>query len=228
MKKEFSRFEKLIGTEAFEKLTQKTVCVVGVGGVGGYVVESFVRSGIESLILVDFDKVDVTNLNRQIIALQSTIGKDKVDVFKDRILDINPSCKVKTYRFKYDESKKDFLFHEKIDFLVDACDDIKAKESLIETCLAKGIPFISSMGTGKRLDPSKLIITTLKKTSYDPLARILRKWVKDNEIKGVIPVLSSLEAPLKIEGREVASSSFVPASAGLLIASYVIKELQKK
>ncbi len=228
MKKEFSRFEKLIGKDALENLTKKTICVVGIGGVGGYVVEALARSGIESFILVDFDKVDVTNLNRQIIALQSTIGRKKIDVFTERILDINPDCKVHAYDFKYDEANKETLFQEKIDFLVDACDDIKAKESLIATCLAKKIPFISSMGTGKRLDPSKLMITTLKKTSYDPLARILRKWAKDNKIKEEIPVLCSSEIPLKTEGREVASSSFVPASAGLLIASSVIKELQKK
>ena len=228
MRKEFERFEKLIGTESLLNLSRKTVCIVGLGGVGGYVLEALARSGITSFVLVDFDIVDRTNINRQIIALQSTIGQKKIEAWKKRLLDINPEIRVIAYDFFYQDTYEATLFQNKIDFLVDACDSIPAKENLIQACLTRKIPFISSMGTGKRLDPSKLYITDLTKTSYDPIARILRKWAKDQGIKAKIPVLTSTEIPRKSEGTTVSSCAFVPSSAGLLIASYVVSQLQKK
>ncbi len=222
MNESFSRFIKLIGEDDFNAMSQKTIAIIGLGGVGGYVVETLARCGISSFILIDYDTVAPSNINRQIIALNSTIGKKKVDAWEERLKDINKDVAVKTFDFVYDETKKDILFSEKIDYLVDACDDIKAKENLISTCLEKNIPFITSMGTGKRLDPSKLYLTDLCKTNYDPIARILRKWVKDNNIKGKIHVVCSKETPKKTIGKEIPTFAPVPSTAGLLITSYII------
>lgn len=227
MKEELIRLEKVIGEEHVRMLTQKTVCIVGCGGVGGYVIEALARSGIGTLILVDFDQIELSNMNRQIIALYSTLHRKKVDVWKERIHEINKDCQVITYDLFYDENCKDQIFEEKIDFLVDACDTMKAKKLLILECLRRNIPFLSSMGTGNKLDPSKLEITELKKTSYDPLARILRKWVKENHITSRIVVLSSKEMPVKTGEKTPGSTAFVPSAAGLLIASYIVKYFMK-
>lgn len=223
MKEEFSRLAKIIGTDIVDDLKNKTVCIVGVGGVGGYTIESLARSGIGTLILVDFDSVDITNINRQIIALHSTIGRKKIEVWKERILDINPDCNVILYDLFYNEECKDFIFEHSIDFLVDACDTMSAKKLLILECMKREIPFLSSMGTGNKIDPSKLEITELSKTSYDPLARILRKWKKEEQITKKIPVLCSTEIPIKTKDATPGSTAFVPSSAGLLISSYIIK-----
>lgn len=225
---EFKRFEKLVGGYFLNQLSKKTVCIVGLGGVGGYVVESLARSGIGSLLLIDHDTIDITNINRQLIALHSTVGRKKVNVWKQRILDINPNCKVEPFDLFYTEECKETLFSKKIDFLVDACDTISAKKSLIKECLERGIPFITSMGTGNRFDPSKLMITQLDKTNYDPIARMLRKFVKDEKIKNKIPVLSSSEIPVKLNDRTPGSTSFVPSVAGLLITSYIINYFKEK
>lgn len=225
---EFNRLEKMLGKEKVEILKEKRVLVLGVGGVGGYVVEALARSGIGSLVLVDYDTVDITNINRQIIALHSTIGRKKIDVLSERVLDINPNCEVITYDLFYQEDTKDKISFEKIDYVVDACDTINSKKLIILECLKRSIPFISSMGTGNKLDPSKLYITDIRKTNIDPLARILRKWVKDEKIKGKIKVLCSDELPIKISDRTPGSSAFVPSSAGLLIASEVVLDLISK
>lgn len=220
----YDRFELLVGTDAFMRISNLTIMVVGVGGVGGYVVEALARCGVKKLILVDYDKVEITNFNRQMIASKKNLGKYKVDAFKERILDISTTeVEVVPNHFSKDLLDKYFP-----DYLIDCVDDISAKCEMIKLCLDKKIPFISSLGTGKRLDPSKLEITTLDKTSYDPLARILRKFVRDENMKGKIPVLFSREEPLSIPSREIASCSFVPSSAGLLIASWVIREELKK
>lgn len=223
----FARLEKIIGKENLSKLKNSCVLVLGVGGVGGYTVEALVRSGIGKIILVDFDVVDLTNINRQIIALQSTIGKKKTEVLRKRILDINPDCEVIVHDIFYNEETKDLIFNEKIDYVVDACDTVNSKKIVIKECLARNIPFISCMGTGNKLDPSKLYITDIRKTSYDPLARIIRKWVKDEKINNKIMALSSLEKPINIKDRTPGSTAFVPSSAGLLIASYVVNEIIK-
>ena len=217
---EFSRVSMLID---INQLKNKTVAIVGIGGVGGYVAESLARSGIGKLILVDYDVVDETNINRQIIALHSTIGKEKVSLMEERIHDICEDTQVVSYRIMYGEENRYDIFSEKIDFLVDACDIVRSKQILITECLNRGIPFISSMGTGNRLDPSQLTVTDLAKTEGDPLARIMRKWAKDRGIRTPIPVLYSSELPIKTGTRQPGSLIFVPASAGLLIGSYIVR-----
>ena len=217
---EFSRVSMLID---INQLKNKTVAIVGIGGVGGYVAESLARSGVGKLILVDYDVVDETNINRQIIALHSTIGKEKVSLMEERIHDICEDTQVVSYRIMYGEENRYDIFSEKIDFLVDACDIVRSKQILITECLNRGIPFISSMRTVNRLDPSKLTVTDLAKTEGDPLARIMRKWAKDRGIRTPIPVLYSSELPIKTGTRQPGSLIFVPASAGLLIGSYIVR-----
>ena len=173
----FSRLESLIGKEKLNILSNKSVLVLGCGGVGGYVIEALARSNIGTLILVDFDKVEESNINRQIIALNSTIGRDKVDVFEERIKDINNNCKVIKIKEFIKEENISKLFDFSIDYFIDACDYVPTKKLIISECLKRKIPFISSMGTAKKLDPSKLEIIDIRKTKNDPLARIIRKYV---------------------------------------------------
>ena len=224
---QFERLETLIGKENLELLKQKKILIVGLGGVGGYVTESLARSGIGNLVLVDYDTVDITNLNRQIIALHSTIGKKKIDLFSERIKDINSECKVVTYDLFLNKENYLDVLDNKYDFIIDCCDSIEAKKILLDTAIKKDINYISSMGTANKMDPSKLEIIELSKTNNDPIARIMRKYVKDNNIKKKIMVLSSKEVPIK-NGNKLGSNSFVPASAGLLIASCVINSIIDK
>ena len=223
----FQRFEKIIGRSNLNLLAKKSVLILGCGGVGGYVCEALVRSGIGTLILVDYDVVDTTNINRQIIALESTIGKKKVDVLEERIKDINSDCKV----IKIDEfispDNIDVLFKNQIDFFVDACDTITTKKEVIKQCINNNINFISSMGTGNKLDPSKLEIVDIRKTFNDSLARIIRKYIKEEKINKKVMVLSSRELPIKTGDRVPGSSAFVPSSAGLMIAGYIVKMILK-
>ena len=220
----FSRLENLIGILSLEKLQNATILIVGLGGVGGYVVEALARSGIGNLILVDYDRVDITNFNRQIIAINNNVNRYKIDCFKDRIRDINEECNVITYNLKVDSANIKDIFNNNIDFVVDAVDDIKAKELIINYCMENNIDFISSMGTGNRLDPSKLLVTTLDRTYNDPLARIMRSKF-DKKIQKKITVCTSIEVPLKVKDKTViGSNAFVPSSAGLLIASYIVKK----
>ena len=223
----FTRFEKLIGKDNLKKLKDKSVVILGCGGVGGYVCEALARSGIATLILIDYDIVDETNINRQIIALESTIGKKKVDLLEKRIKDINKGCKVIKIDKFIDEGNYIDIFNNKIDYFVDACDTVKTKKLVIKECLKRKIKFISSMGTGNKLDPSKLEIVDIRKTVNDPLARIMRKFIKDEKINSKVMVLSSKEVPIKTGKSTPGSSAFVPASAGLLIASYVVRDLIK-
>lgn len=224
----FQRLEKIIGNSSLELIHNTSVMVIGIGGVGGYVVEGLIRSGIKNIILVDFDTVDITNKNRQIIALDSTIGMKKVDVMKNRILDINKECNVITIdNFLNSENTSDIINKYHPDYVVDACDTMTTKKEIIASCLKYNIKFISSMGTGNKLNPRCLKISDLSKTNYDPLAKILRKWVKDEKIKGKIPVLWSNEIPIKTHDRTPGSTSFVPSSAGLMIASYIINDIIK-
>lgn len=224
-KNKFLRLERIIGSDNINILKEKTVMVIGVGGVGGYCVESLVRSGIGRVIIVDFDKVDITNINRQIIALDSTIDCYKVDVLENRIKDINNNCDViKIYDFINDENI-DSLFNYDIDYVIDACDTVNTKKLIIKKCLDNNIKFISCMGTGNKLDPTKLEICDIRKTINDPLARIIRKFVKDERINSKVMVLSSKELPIKTIDNKLGSSSFVPSSAGILIGSYVVRDL---
>ena len=221
---QFDRLSILIGNDGIDTLKKKKVLVVGLGGVGGYVVESLSRSGIGTLGLVDYDIVDITNINRQIIALHSTIGQKKVDLFKTRISDINKECNVICYDVFLTKDNYNDLFNIDYDFIIDCCDSIEAKKALLLEATKRNIPFISCMGTANKMDPSKLQIIELVKTSYDPIAKIMRKFVKDNNIKEKIFVLASSEQPIK-NGTKLGSNSFVPATAGLLISSYVIKKI---
>ena len=220
----FVRFEKLVGTDALNYLSTKTVLVLGVGGVGGYVVEGLVRSGVGRIIVIDKDVVDETNLNRQIIAIESTNGEKKVDVIEKRIKDINSAVIVQKLDKFIDKDNLNEIFQYDFDYLVDACDTVSTELAIIDRCLGEKRKFISSMGTGNKLDPSMLEIVDIRKTVNDPLARIVRKHVKDKKINDKVMVLSSRELPIKTGNRTPGSSSFVPSSAGLLIASYIVRQ----
>jgi len=223
----FDRLEKIIGSEKIDKIKGKTVMIIGIGGVGGYTVEALIRSGIENIILIDHDKVDITNKNRQIIALDSTIGRKKVEVMKERILDINKVVNVITLDLFLDNKTSEIIEKYKPDYVIDACDTISTKKEIILFCLKNKISFISCMGTGNKLDPTKLKIDDIRKTSYDPLAKILRKWLKDERIVGKVPVLWSDEKPIETHDRVPGSTSFVPSCAGLIIAGYIINDIIK-
>lgn len=223
---DFLRFESLIGKNNFELIKNLTIVIVGVGGVGGYCVESLARSGVGKLILIDYDKVDITNKNRQIIADDSTINQKKVEAFKQRISLINKDCKVITIDDFLSPDNIDLILKYNPDFIIDCCDSIKTKEALISFSLDNNIKLISSMGTGKRLDASKLEVTTLDKTSYDPIAKILRKYCRDNRInQKKVHVLYSSEKPVSGDYPYITSCSYVPGTAGLLITSYVINDV---
>ena len=224
----FSRLEKLIGEEKLINLSKKSVLILGVGGVGGYVAESLARSGIGTLILVDFDTVDESNINRQIIALDSTIGLKKVDVLEKRIKEINSDINVIKIDKFIDSENYTLLFDYEIDYFVDACDTVSTKKSVIKYCLDNNINFITSMGTGNKFDPTKLEIIDIRKTVNDPLARIIRKFVKDLKTNKKVMVCTSSELPIKTGDRTPGSTAFVPSSAGLLIGSYIIRQFLEK
>ena len=173
--------ELLIGKDNLDLLNKKCVLVVGIGGVGGYVCDALVRSGIGKIVIVDFDIVDITNINRQIVAFMSTVGRKKVDVMKERLLDINPNLDIVCYDMFLDKNNLDEVFSISFDYVVDACDSVDTKKVLIDKCVNNNIPIISSMGTAKKMDPSKLEITSIKKTVNDPLARIIRKFMREEE-----------------------------------------------
>lgn len=223
----FDRLKLLISEESFLKIENKKILVVGLGGVGGECVISLIRSGIQNIVLIDYDVVDITNLNRQVVAYQSTIGKKKTEVLEMIIKDINPEVKVKLYNiFLDDNNLKEVIEIEKPDYIIDCCDTVATKKAIIKESIKNNIKFISSMGTGNKLNPSKLEVTDISKTVNCPLAKVMRKWARDEKIKEKITVVYSSELPL-YKGTVVASSAFVPNSAGLLISSYVIKDLIK-
>ncbi len=220
----FDRLELLIGKKSLNKLNNTHVLVIGLGGVGGYVVESLVRSGIGTITIVDSDTIDISNINRQIIATRDNIGKLKTEEFKKRIKSIRDDIKINIISEFIDESNIDLLFDKRIDFLVDAQDTIDTKCLIITKCLDKNIDFITSMGTGNRMNPLDFEIVDLKKTKNDPVARILRKYIKDNNIEGKINCLCSKELPIR-RGKVIASNSFVPPTAGLIITSYIVNKI---
>ena len=225
---QFERLRLQIKEKNLEKIKNTSVLVIGLGGVGSYAVESLARSGIKTLIIVDNDIVDITNLNRQMMALNSNIGQKKTDVWESRIKDINPNCKVIKIDKFITKDNIDILFKENIDYIVDACDTIETKKELIRQSIKRNIKIISSMGTGNKLDPTKLEIIDIRKTSYDPIAKILRKMIKDEKINKKIPVICSKEQSIKINCKTISSNSFVPATSGLLITSYIINDIIDK
>ena len=193
----------LLGNEALEILKNKTVLVVGIGGVGSFCVEALARTGIGHLILVDKDKVESSNINRQLLATTETIDQVKVIVMKKRIQTLNPECKVDTYDCFYDCSMDEKIFSQKIDFVIDCIDSIKSKQDLAMACIQRDIPFLSSMGTARRLDPSKLEIMELEKTSYDPIAKRMRNWKRKNKIRNKIWVVCSTEPPRPVSRKAI-------------------------
>lgn len=223
----YKRTEALIGTEALEKLKKTHVAVFGIGGVGGYVVEALARSGIGELTLIDNDIVKESNINRQVIALSSTLGELKTEAFRKRIYDINPEIKVNLCNLFYIPETKNEIDFTFFDYVVDAIDTVSGKITIIEKCYENNIPVISSMGTGNKLDPTAFKIADISKTSVCPLARVMRYELKKRGIKKV-KVLFSDENPVKQLSRVPASISFVPSVGGLFIAGEVIKDIIKK
>ncbi len=222
----FERVISFVGNDNFKKIKEKTVLVVGLGGVGGYAVESLVRSGINNIILIDFDKIDESNLNRQIITNRNNIGEYKTNVMKERILSINPECKVSLHNLFLDKDTIGILDNYQIDYIVDACDSVQAKKLLIDYSLDNNIKLISSMGTANKIDPTKLAIIDIRKTSYDPLAKILRKYVIEKKTNKKVMVVSSTEQPIRTD--VLSSLMFVSASAGILCAKYIISDIINK
>ena len=221
---QLKRFELLVGEDNIDKIANTKVLVLGLGGVGSYAVEAIVRSGIGNIVIVDYDTIDITNLNRQLMTNHSSIGKLKTEVIKERILSINPDCKVEVLNEKVTNDSISKLIAFNPNYIIDACDTIDVKKQLIIECHKNKIKLISSMGTGNKLDPSRLKIIDVRKTSYDPIAKILRKFVNDNKLNYKIPVVCSDEESLKISN-PIGSTAFVPATAGLLCASYVINDI---
>jgi len=228
MSDQFSRTEALIGKESQEKLKKAKVAIFGLGGVGGHTVEGLARAGIGHLVLVDYDSYDITNINRQIGALHSTIGRYKVDVMKERILDINPNAIVETYRPEEIEGEESSIVNSTFTYVVDAIDTIANKIALIEKCKNENVPIITMAGAGNKLDATKFEVTDIYKTSVCPVCKILRKELKNKGIKK-LKVVYSKEIPSKplTEERILASISFVPSVAGLIGAGEVIKDIIK-
>ncbi|GGJ66987.1 tRNA A37 threonylcarbamoyladenosine dehydratase [Anoxybacillus voinovskiensis] len=241
---QFSRNELAIGKEGLEKLKKATVAVLGIGGVGSFAVEALARSGVGRLVLVDKDDVDITNINRQIHALLSTVGQPKVELMKERIADINPACEVIALKMFYTEETYEQFFSYGLDFVIDASDTITYKIHLMKECLKRNIPIISSMGAANKMDPTRFRIADISKTHTDPIAKVIRTKLRKEGIKKGIPVVFSDEKPVVIReevrkevGNDKAtirkakmppsSNAFVPSVAGLIMASYVVRELLK-
>lgn len=234
MSNQFSRTELLIGKENIVKLHNAKVAVFGIGGVGSFVVEALARSGIGNFILVDNDIISETNLNRQLIATQKTLGQAKVEVARDRILEINPNANVKIYKEFFIPTSDDNILESDISYIIDAIDTVTAKIELVVRANKLNIPIISSMGTGNKLDPTKFEVSDIYKTSVCPLAKVMRKELKQRNIKN-LKVVYSKEDPIKLEkeyfteGKKQVPGSiaFVPSVAGLIIAGEVIKDIIK-
>ena len=225
MDNRFSRTEALLGEKAMERLKKARVAVFGIGGVGGHVVEALVRSGVGAVDIVDSDKVCLSNLNRQIIATESSIGKYKVDVMKERILDINPEAVVNVHKCFYLPETKDEFDFSQYSYVVDAVDTVTAKIQLVMEAAEAGVPIISSMGAGNKLDPTAFQVADIYKTSVCPLAKVMRRELKKRGIKK-LKVVYSREQPV-VKNAVPASVAFVPSVVGLIIAGEVIKDLAK-
>lgn len=219
------RTEKLIGKKAIKKLEDSKIIIYGIGGVGSYIVEGLVRAGIGNLVLVDPDNISVTNINRQIHSNIKTVGKSKIEVMKERILEINPKANVEIYNPKKLEFKEENLIDDSFSYVIDAVDTVKTKISIIEKAKTIGIPVISAMGTGNKLEANKFEIADIYKTDVCPLARTMRKELRKRNIKDV-KVVYSKEEPV-IKERTPASISYVPAICGMIIAGEVIKDILK-
>lgn len=216
------RLESLVGLDVLERIKNLNILIVGIGGVGGYTLESLVRCGVENITIIDYDRVDSSNLNRQIISNLNNIGQLKVDVARKRYTNINDKLNLKTMSIFLDKDNIDSINICQFDYVVDACDSVLTKALLMGVCVSKNIKIISSMGTAKKMDATKLSITTLDKTNYDKLAKKLRNVVPKN-IQRKIKVVSSTEQVKDIN--VLGSNSFVPATSGLLITNYIINDV---
>ncbi|WP_409306052.1 ThiF family adenylyltransferase [Peribacillus sp. SCS-155] len=241
---QFSRNELAIGKQGLDALRNTTVAVLGVGGVGSFSVEALARSGVGRLILVDKDDIDITNINRQLPALLSTVGQHKADLMKERIKDINPECEVISLKMFYTEETYEEFFSYGLDYVVDASDTIVYKIHLMKECLKRNIPMISSMGAANKMDPTRFMIADISKTHTDPIAKVIRTKLRKEGIRKGIPVIFSDESPIVIRedvrkevGNDEAkirkakmppsSNAFVPSVAGLIAASWVVREILK-
>ena len=235
MSEQFLRTEMLLGSDAIQKLQNARVAVFGLGGVGGYVVEALARSGVGSLDLIDSDRVSVSNLNRQILATHSTVGMLKVDAARNRVLDINPECQVKTWPVFYTPDTADTFDFTQYDYIVDAIDTVTGKLALVERAKAAGTPIICCMGTGNKLDASAFQVADISKTTMCPLARVMRKELSKRGIRHLKVVYSQEEALTPTGWEEEAAAlgkrqipgsvAFVPGAAGLLLAGEVVRDL---
>lgn len=228
MRNQFERTERLIGSAAMQRLLHAHVAIFGIGGVGGYAAEALARSGVGILDLIDHDKVNLSNLNRQIFALHSTIGKYKVDVAKERILDIHPQAVVNVHRTFYMPDTAEQFDFSKYDYVVDAIDTVTGKIALIQQAQAAGTPIISSMGAGNKMDPSGFLAADLYETSICPLAKVMRRELKKRGVRQ-LKVVYSKEKPIRpdsdLENTTIGSNAFVPSAAGLILAGEVVKDL---
>ncbi|KKI92343.1 hypothetical protein WQ54_10170 [Bacillus sp. SA1-12] len=241
---QFSRNELAIGKEGLDILKNSTVAVLGIGGVGSFSAEALARSGVGKLILVDKDDVDITNVNRQIHALLSTVGQPKVDLMEARINEINPDCEVISLKMFYTEETYEQFFEYKIDYVIDASDTISYKIHLMKECLKRNIPIISSMGAANKMDPTRFQVSDISKTHTDPIAKVIRTRLRKEGIKKGIKVVFSDESPIVIReevrkevGNDAAqirkakmppsSNAFVPSVAGLIMGGHVVTELLK-
>lgn len=222
----FDRLEKIIGKENISKLNNSNILIIGLGGVGGLATETLIRNGIQNITIIDNDTIEISNKNRQIIALDSTINMYKTDAFELRIKDINKNVNINKITEFINEDNIELLFKEKYDYVIDACDTVDTKVLIIKECLKRNIPIISSMGMGKKMDITKIKIMDIKDTSYDKLAKAIRKKLKEEGINNKIPVLSSDEQPMNTEN-VIGSYSPLVNTAGIMLADYVIKEIIK-
>ncbi|MCM3086645.1 tRNA threonylcarbamoyladenosine dehydratase [Bhargavaea ginsengi] len=241
---QFSRNELSVGKEGLDRYRQTTVAVLGVGGVGSFAAEACARTGIGRIILIDKDEVDITNVNRQLVAYLSTVGKKKAEIMKERIADINPDCEVITLNMFYTEETAEQLFDLKPDYVIDASDTIAYKIHLIKECVRRGVKIIACMGVARKTDPTRLQIVDISKTHTDPLAKVIRTTLRKDGIRKGVPVVFSDESPIiskeevnKVVGKPEAkirkakmppaSNAFVPSTAGLFCASWVLNDIVK-
>ena len=221
----FERLIGLIGEEKLKEIERKKVLLIGVGGVGSYALEALIRNGFYDITIVDFDTIDLSNLNRQLITDSTNIGKYKVDEAKKRALLINPNIKIQTINEKLNKENLKNLLNQNFDYIIDACDTLDVKFALMENSIHYSYKLISSMGTAKKIDPTKLEITTLDKTNNDPIARLLRNKVRKAHINKKIYVVSSTEVPKQIN--MLGTANLVPSVAGLLCVSFIFNDIIK-
>lgn len=224
----FDRTISLIGKDNYNKLKKSNVLVLGLGGVGGYAVETLVRSGIENITIVDYDYIDISNINRQIIASSDNIGKLKVLEYRERLLSINKDINIKIIKDKITSDNINILFKEDYDYIIDACDTIIVKKLLIKECHKRNINLITVCGMGSKLNPTLVKICDIKNTSYDPIAKLLRKYVKEENIKGKVMCVSSSESKVVDSKNVIPSMMMVPSIAGIYAAYYVIDSIINK